>query len=142
MKHKARLHIVQALYQTEIARTALSDLLHDYPQQQKALSDDAAYQHFEAMLRYAFDHQPELDEIISVYLPADWSLARLEKVLLAILRAGAAERAYSSAAHASSIDMPVMVADYVEIAHRLLDQKPAAMANAILDNIAHHKRNG
>ena len=130
MKNKARLHIVQAIYQREIAHSALADLLADYPTQQKALADSKTFQHFEAILRYACDHQTELDQIISAHLPPDWTLARLEKVLLAILRAGAAE-----ARHLSS-NMSDMVADYVEIAHRLLDRKPAAMANAILDHIA------
>jgi len=132
MKNQARWHIVQALYQCEIAHTALDDLLNHY-QKETELAADSAYAHFADTIRYVLTHQEMLDHQIAAYLSARWSLDRLDKVLLALLRAGAAEKNL----HPAKNELAAMVADYVRIAHRLLEKRTAATAHAILDKLAH-----
>lgn len=124
MKNKVRLTIVQALYQREIAKTEIDQIIKDYSGWQKHLSDKPNFIHFENILRTVVENEQALDEQIAKVLPAEWKLDRIEKVLLVLLRAGLAER-----------EDKTMLPDYVELAHSLLDKKPAAMANAILDKL-------
>ena len=128
--HKAPLHIVQALYQMDIAKTDLERILKDFPDWQKALADENARAHFEAVMRDVITRKDQLDALIAVHLPSGWPLERLNKALLAILRAGASElNLRPEDAHAQ------IVRQYVDVAYDLLDDKTAAMANAVLDKI-------
>lgn len=124
MKNKVRLTIVQALYQREIAKTEINQIIKDYRVRQKHLSNEENLLHFENILRAVVAEEKTLDEQIIKVLPPEWKLDRLEKVLLVLLRAGLAEKTDKT-----------MLPDYVELAHSLLDKKPAAMANAILDKL-------
>ena len=128
--HKASLHIVQALYQMDIAKTDLERILKDFPNWQKALADENARAHFEAVIRDVITRKDQLDELIGVHLPSGWPLERLNKALLAILRAGASELNLRPEDARTQI-----VRQYVDVAHDLLDDKTAAMANAVLDKI-------
>ena len=125
MKNLARLHIVQALYQRQIVQSSLDRLLKDFPSWQKGLARADSKDYFTRILTRIIEDEAGFDKNIARFLPKEWRLERLDKVLIAILRAGLAEK-----------HEPYMVVDYVEIAHMLLDRKTAAMANAILDKIS------
>ncbi len=130
MKHKGRLYIVQALYQMDVAETELSRIVKDFPGWQKGLADPSIRAHFEAIVGDAAARKEQLDEVIAQHLPKDWPLTRLNKALLAVLRAGSSELVA-----AEGEDSLEIIRHYVDVAHDLLDEKTAAMANAVLDKI-------
>ncbi len=130
MKNKARLYITQALYQMDVAETSLARVLKDFPDWQKGLADQNIRLHFETVVQDVVACKDQLDQLIAQHLPSNWPLERLDKVLLAILRAGVCEVGAHKEAAKSQI-----VHQYIDVAHDLLDEKTAAMANAVLDKI-------
>ena len=78
----------------------------------------------------ALQHQASLEDILSANLPSGWPLARLERPMRLILIAGLAEIQYQP-----QTPLPVIVSDYVDVAHAYLGEKEPGMINAILDKV-------
>jgi N utilization substance protein B len=77
----------------------------------------------------------ELDTLISGKLAKDWSLARLDKPMRQILRAGTYELV-------SRIDVPTgsVISEYVDVAKAFYDKREASFVNGLLDAIAKQVR--
>jgi transcription antitermination protein NusB len=73
----------------------------------------------------------EIDTLIEANLGELWKLARLDKTMLQILRAGT----YELLARA---DVPTgaVIDEYVDVAHAFFDKKDAKFANGLLDAVA------
>lgn len=76
-----------------------------------------------------------LDEMISPHLAGDWTVARLDPVLRALLRAAAFE--FSSA---SEPPAKVVINEYMDIAHGFFGGEEPRFANGVLDALARHLR--
>ena len=93
----ARLLAVQALYQMDIARTPLEDIIREFAEHRRHETwtilelPEADMAHFEFLLRGVMDHQTLIDRAIDGRLAENWSLARLDSTLRAILRCGVQE---------------------------------------------------
>ena len=68
-------------------------------------------------------------------LAADWPLARIDPVLRALMRAGAAELWMRDGPPAK-----VVINEYLDIAHGFFDGEEPRMANGVLDRIARNLR--
>jgi N utilization substance protein B len=79
----------------------------------------------------AWERGTELDEAIAPYLNADWSLDRIERVILAILRAGAYELIARP-----DVPTPVIINEYVDVCHAFYDRTEASFVNGVLDKVA------
>ncbi len=73
----------------------------------------------------------EVLELVAGGLDKSWSVDRLERLLSAILRAGA----WELLAH-HEVDVRVVIAEYVALAHDFFGGKEPAMVNAVLDRLA------
>ena len=133
----ARLLAVQALYQMDIARTPLEVIIREFGEHRMELKledielPQADSAHFEMLLRGVVENQMAIDRLIDGKLAENWSLARLDSTLRAILRCGVQELIY-----APHIPPKVVVSQYADIAHAFFEEVEGGMANALLDNVA------
>jgi len=143
----ARLAAVQALYQLQMEGTALNRLLDEFHQHRigREVDDedfegevfaDAEVDFFDDVVRGVDARCEEIDEILIAKLAAGWTLARLDKTMLQILRAGT----YELLARA---DVPTATAitEYVDVAKAFFDDREAKFVNGILDAAAKEIRN-
>ena len=140
----ARVAAVQALYQSEhggdSAETVIDQFVRfrigDLPGRDGGIEEGrvpaAHVPLFGQIVRVAVAQQDTLDGMIAEAIPPSWPLARLDPVLRALLRAGAAELWMSDGPPAR-----VAINEYVNVAHDFQPPEAAQMANAVLDRLAH-----
>lgn len=144
----ARLAAVQALYQQHMEGTALARLLDEFHQHRLGRdidSDDfgdaeyaeAEVPFFDDVVRGVDARKEEIDSVIAGKLAAGWNIARLDKAMLQVLRAGTYELL-------ARPDVPAAVAinEYVEVAKAFFDDGQARFVNGILDAVAKEVRAG
>jgi len=137
----ARLAAVQALYQMDIAGTALSDILAEFESHwlggevegSQYLPAEAAF--FRDIVGGTVREQRKLDPLIDAALSAGWPLKRVEALLRAVLRAGAFELDQRG-----DIPARVIVSEYVDVANAFVDRDETGMVNAVLDALARQLR--
>lgn len=133
----ARLAIVQALYQMDIAHTPLNEIMAEFESHwinrevegSQYLPAETAF--FRDLVTGVVREQRRLDPLIDQALTARWPLKRVEAVLRAILRAGAFELD-----HRRDVPTRVVVSEYVDVAGAFLDQDETGMVNAVLQQLA------
>ena len=133
----ARLGAVQALYQQQMEGTALAKLLNEFPQYRlgRVIEDEeyaeADVDFFDDIVAGVDARRAEIDDKLTGRLADGWTLARLDKTMLQILRAGAYELlARPDVPKASAIS------EYVDVAKAFFDDREAKFVNGILDAIA------
>jgi N utilization substance protein B len=138
-----RLAAIQALYALDVSGSAVDRVIADFVERPWApaeLPADAAKPD-EVFLRTLVEgvvaHRPEIDVAIQDALTGGWTLARLEILLQAILRAGAYELS-------AQPDVPakVVINEYLEIAHAFFAGKEPSLVNAVLDRLTSRFRGG
>ena len=128
---------VQALYQHEMEGTAVPVLLHEFHNHRiGATIEDVEYAEadtdfFDDIVKGVTDRAGEIDLLIEGKLAAGWSLARLDKPMKAILRAGTYELL-------ARRDVPVgaVISEYVDVAHAFYERRESGFVNGVLDGIA------
>jgi N utilization substance protein B len=133
----ARLGAVQALYQYQMEKTPLVNLLDEFHMHRLGaeLEDmhfaDAEVAFFDDLVKGTIARRDEIDEILESKLAEGWTLARLDKTMLQILRVGA----YELMARA---DVPTgtAISEYVDVAHAFFDAREAKFVNGLLDAVA------
>lgn len=133
----ARLAAVQALYQHEMEATPLARLLDEFHQHRLGREiEDAQYAEaevgfFDDVVGGSIARREEIDALLAERMAKDWSLARIDKTLLQILRAGAYELL-------ARPDVPTgtAIGEYVDVAHAFFDSREAKFVNGVLDSVA------
>ena len=138
----ARLAAVQALYQIQMEKTPLNRLLDEFHQHRlgREVDDedhegevyaDAEVDFFDDIVRGVDARREEIDEVLTGKLADGWTLARLDKTMLQVLRGGA----YELMARA---DVPTAsaISEYVDVAKAFFDDREAKFVNGILDAVA------
>jgi transcription antitermination protein NusB len=133
----ARLAAVQALYQQEMEGTPIARLLHEFHEHRLgATIEDATYveaeqSFFDDVVAGVDARRAEVDEVIAAKLAEGWSLARLDRPMRAILRAGTYELLARK-------DVPVasVISEYVDVAHAFYDKRESGFVNGLLDAVA------
>jgi len=137
----ARLAAVQALYQQEMEGTALAPLLHEFHHHRLgATIDDVDYAEaevdfFDDLVAGADARRAELDALIEGRLAKGWSLARLDKPMKAILRAGTYELLARPDVPAAAV-----ISEYVDVAKAFYDARESGFVNGLLDALAKELR--
>jgi transcription antitermination protein NusB len=137
----ARLAAVQALYQREMEKTPMARLLTEFHHHRlgATIEDveyaDAEVDFFDDIVIGVDARQEEIDGLIAAKLAKDWSLARLDKPMRQILRAGTYELL-------ARIDVPTasVISEYVDVAHAFYDKREAAFVNGLLDAVSREVR--
>ena len=133
----ARLAAVQALYQRDMEGTALRPLLHEFHAHRlgEAIDGDqlidAEMDFFDDLVVGVDARAEDIDTAIATNLASGWTLARLDKPMKAILRAGTYELL-------ARRDVPVgtVIDEYLDVAHAFYDRKEVRFVNGLLDTIA------
>lgn len=133
----ARLAAVQALYQRQMEDTHLARLLDEFHQHRlgREIEDvryaDAEVAFFDDVVSGVAARQDEIDALLTERLAAGWTLPRLDKTMLQILRAGAYELL-------ARPDVPTgtAISEYVDVAHAFFDEREAKFVNGLLDAVA------
>jgi N utilization substance protein B len=87
---------------------------------------------FGRIVREAVARQDAIDRMLAESLPPQWPLARLDPVLRALMRAGAAELMMETGPPAR-----VVISEYLDVAHGFFVGDEPGMANGVLDRLAH-----
>ena len=133
----ARLAAVQALYQQQMERTPLNRLLDEFHQHRLGAEieevhfADAETTFFDDIVKGVDARRDEIDLLLSGKLAQGWSLARLDKTMLHILRAGT----YELIARAD-ISKATAISEYVDVAKAFFDDREAKFVNGVLDAVA------
>ncbi|MDC7681892.1 transcription antitermination factor NusB [Asticcacaulis sp. BYS171W] len=137
----ARLVLVQALYQMEIAGTGVESVIREFADFRfdgdiEGETLGAADEDFFAEgLRTIVQEQDNIDALVSERLAANWRIDRIDTTLRAILRAGAWELKFRK-----DIGLEVVINEYVEIAKAFFGGEEARFVNGALDGIAKDTR--
>ena len=133
----ARLAAVQALYQHQMEATPQARLLDEFHQHRLGMEiDDDQYVQaetafFDDVVGGVIARLDEIDGLIAGRLAEGWSMARLDKTMVQILRAGT----YELLARA---DVPTgaVISEYLDVAHAFFDAREAKFVNGVLDALA------
>ena len=133
----ARLAAVQALYQLDMEKPALPKLLDEFHQHRLGAEiEDAQYAKadvafFDDLVKGVDARREEIDAALAERLSEGWSLARLDRTMLQILRAGT----YELLARA---DVPTgaVIGEYLDVAHAFFEPREAKFVNGVLDAVA------
>jgi N utilization substance protein B len=139
----SRVAAVQALYQSEQAGQSPETVIDQFVRHRigntpghGGLNDghltEAQVPLFARIVRTATLQQDTLDGMITAALPETWPMARLDPVLRAVMRAGAAELWMADGPPAK-----VVINEYLDVAHGFFDDEAPRLANGVLDRIAH-----
>ncbi len=132
----ARLAAVQALYQIDMEATPLARLLDEFHQHRlgKEIEDeqyaDAEVAFFDDIVKGVDARREEIDTLIAGKLAEGWSLSRLDKTMVQILRCGTYELL-------ARPDVPkaAAITEYVDVAHAFFEAREAKFVNGLLDAI-------
>ncbi len=132
-KSAARMAAVQALYLIEITGKPADKVAADFlsghiPEEAGTPVGDFDRELFITIMRDATRRHEEIDEALKASLDPKWPLERLEKILRALLRAATAELF-------GPVDAPIVINDYINVAHGFFAGKEPALVNAVLDKI-------
>lgn len=141
----ARVAAVQALFQGEQAQIPAERVIDEFVRHrlgaepgrgfEDGRAPDANVPLFGSIVRTASRQQDILDGMLAATLAADWPLERLDPVLRALLRAGAAELWMPDGPPAR-----VVINEYLDVAHGFFDGEEPSMANGVLDQLARRLR--
>lgn len=132
----ARLAAVQALYQHQMEGTPETMLLDEFHRHRLGAEiDDDQYADaetafFDDLVKGVLARHEEIDALIAGKLAGGWTIARLDKTMVQILRAGT----YELLARA---DVPTgaAISEYVDVAHAFFEPVEAKFVNGVLDAI-------
>ena len=139
-RRASRLAAVQALYGIGRSTTSLDEVVATACDR-GAVLDEGGSSHpadprlLAAIVRGATENREMLDDMIDGALASSWTIARLEILMRAVLRAGASELLVSAETPAR-----VIISDYVDVAHAFWERGEPGMVNAVLDRLARRLR--
>lgn len=133
----ARLAAVQALYQHHMEGTRLPRLLDEFHQHRLGAEiedmqfEEAEVAFFDDVVSGVVARRDEIDEALAQRLAEGWSLERLDRTMLQILRAGAYELMARNDVPTGSV-----ISEYLDVAHAFFDAREAKFVNGVLDAVA------
>ncbi len=137
----ARLAAVQALYQQQMEGTALAKLLDEFHQHRlgREIEDDqyadADVDFFDDVVGGVAARREEIDGKLAARLASGWTIARMDKTMLQILRAGTYELLARP-----DVAVGTVIGEYLDVAKAFFDDREAKFVNGILDALAKEVR--
>ncbi|MCH2487314.1 MAG: transcription antitermination factor NusB [Erythrobacter sp.] len=133
----ARLAAVQALYQRQMEKTPLPRLLDEFHQHRlgREIEGDeyaaAEVAFFDDIVSGVDARREEIDDKLTARLAQGWTLARLDKTMLQILRCGTYELLARQ-----DVTKATAISEYVDVAKAFFDDREAKFVNGVLDAVA------
>lgn len=131
-RRKGRIIAFQALYSWDVSKSSLEDLLTFSWLENKTESENAKEERTFASLIISgtISHIDEIDKRIESHLSASWSMDRISRVALAILRTSVYEIAFQNGA-----EPRIVIDEAVNIAKDYDSDDSYKFINAVLDKI-------
>lgn len=131
-----RLFAVQAMYAADILRKPISEVLTvEYAEHCVVLNEEISIEKldrvfFKELIEAYQLHSQEIEQKITSHLSKKWSIDRLDKVIIAILRLGVTELLYLP-------DIPhnVTFNEYVEIGKSYFNKSEVSFINGLLNMV-------
>ena len=140
-RQAARLAAVQALYQWQEGEHAPAEIIEQFlnvrtgEAGEGGMRRDADRPLFKDVVEGTVAHKDELEQTVSAALAEDWTWKRIDRLVRAILLAGAYELL-----HRRDVPPRVAINEYVAIAHAFYDQGEPNFINSVLDRVARQAR--
>ena len=137
---QARIAAVQALYRLSATDAAPDDVVDEFRlhwMREAGPSAAADRALFTEIVQGACSDRAALNRMIEESLSENWALERMDRVLVALLNAGAWELHGRSETPAR-----VVIAEYVDVARVFFDNREPAFVNGMLDRLARSLRSG
>lgn len=140
-RQAARLAAVQALYQWQEGEHGTAEIIDQFLNVRRVeageggMRRDADQPLFRDVVEGTVARKEELEQILVGALGADWTWGRIDRLVRAILMAGAYELL-----HRKDVPARVAINEYVEIAHAFYDQGEQNFVNSVLDRVARQSR--
>lgn len=133
----ARLAAVQALYQLHMEKTPLARLLDEFHQHRLGAEIEdiqfapADIAFFDDVVKGVDARRDEIDALLAARLAEGWTLIRLDKTMLQVLRAGTYELIARP-----DVSRATAISEYVDVAKAFFDDREAKFVNGVLDGVA------
>ena len=141
-RRKSRILAFQALYSWDVSKSSLEDILTfswlqndseikegiEQSEPTDSLKEDETFATL--IIQGTIDHVDEIDNTIKQYLSSNWSMDRINKVALAILRTATYEIMFQK-----DIDPKISIDEAVHIAQDYGTDDSFKFINAVLDKI-------
>lgn len=141
MKSAARFFAVQALFQMETSGQTVEAVCAEFLDHRfGAQIDDDTYMegnpdHFRHIIDAAINHQAQIDQRTDQALVVRWPIDRIDPTLRAVFRAAGAELLDETT------PPKVVISEYLDVITAFFpDGKERALANGVLDHMAHAMR--
>ena len=140
-RQSARLAAVQALYQWQEGQDEPSAIVDQFlnvrtgEEGEAGMRRDADKPLFRDVVEGTAAHKEELEQTLTGALAKDWTWARVDRLVRAILLAGAYELV-----HRKDVPPRVVINEYVEIAKAFFEGPEPGFVNGALDGIARNER--
>jgi len=140
-RQAARLAAVQALYQWQEGQDEPAAIVEQFLKVRTGEAGEAGMRRdadkplFKDVVEGTASHKDELEKIVSGALAENWTWARIDRLVRAILLAGAYELV-----HRGDVPPKVTINEYVEIAHAFYGQGEPTFVNSVLDRVARQER--
>jgi N utilization substance protein B len=140
-RQAARLAAVQALYQWQEGQDEPAAIIEQFltvrtgEAGEGGMRRDADKPLFRDIVEGTAARKEELEQAVTGALAKDWTWARVDRLVRAILLAGAYELV-----HRKDVPVRVVINEYVEIGHAFYDQGEPTFINSVLDRVAHQAR--
>jgi N utilization substance protein B len=137
----ARLAAVQALYQWQEGQHEPAEIIEQFlsvrtgETGEGGMRRDADRPLFKDVVEGTVSHKEALEQTLTEALSEDWAWGRIDRLVRAILLAGAYELQ-----HRGDVPARVVINEYVGIAHAFYDQGEADFINSVLDRVARRAR--
>lgn len=126
-RRKGRVLAFQGLYSWDVGQNELEEILgFTWPE----AKDEAAEAFAGLVISGTVEHIREIDSEIESHLSSSWTMDRLNKVTLAILRVSVYELMFQTEA-----DRKIVIDEAVEIAKKYGEDGSYKFINALLDNV-------
>jgi len=146
-RRKGRILAFQALYSWDVSKAPVEDILNfswlqkdseikegiEQAEPNEVLKDEETFASL--IIAGTIDHVSEIDKVIESYLSDNWSLDRINKVALAILRTASYEILFQK-----DIDPKISIDEAVHIAREYGTDDSYKFINAVLDKIGKNER--
>jgi len=140
-RQAARLAAVQALYQWQEGQDEPAAIIEQFlnvrigEAGEGGMRRDADKPLFKDVVEGTVSHKDELEKTVSGALAENWTWARIDRLVRAILLAGTYELV-----HRRDVPPKVAINEYVEIAHAFYDHAEPTFVNSVLDRVARQER--
>ena len=140
-RRKSRIIAFQALYSWDVSKESVDDILSfSWLQKDSEIKEGVEHNFSESekeeqtfvsfIITGTIDHINEIDELIKKHLTSNWSMERVNKVSLAILRTSIYEMLYQQGSEAK-----IVIDEAVNITKDYGSEDSYKFVNAVLDKI-------